>query len=113
MSIDTYRLCITGYVNAVDISTDGKLAVSGGEDGAVRDWGLEAERVKTPEGHTNYISAVAMSPDGGVMVTAGFDECIKVCPFRGGDWKEYGIFLVYILSLRSTFKFNSSECAHY
>ena len=67
-----------GYVNAVAFRQM-EMLVSGGQDGTVRVWNREAERQKTPGGHTNYISTVAVSCDGSFFVTGGYDKCVKVC----------------------------------
>src|SRR5262249_3335140 len=55
--------------------------VSGGEDGTVRDWGLNShELVRTCVSHGQAVTAVALSPDGRRILSGAAD-----CTVRGFD----------------------------
>jgi WD40 repeat protein len=57
-----------GTVNAVDISADGKVVATGGEDGTVRVWQPElveqGELVREWDGHQDLVTATGFSPTG-------------------------------------------------
>jgi WD40 repeat protein len=58
-------------VQAVAVSTDGRRAVSGGDDGMVRVWDLDVEELRTVTGHDGPVGAVAVGADGRCAVSAG------------------------------------------
>lgn len=59
-------------VYAIDVSPDGRLAVTGGSDGTMRLWDLAGGRelCRTPR-QRGRVPAVAFSPDGGQIVAGG------------------------------------------
>jgi WD40 repeat protein/tetratricopeptide (TPR) repeat protein len=83
-----WRLCRTKLVlgprhqkaaRAVAFSPDGRRAVSGGVDGAVKIWdtGTGAELLSLA-GHPRTVNAVAFSPAGNTVASAGTDGTVKV-----------------------------------
>ncbi len=59
-----------GWVRAVDVSPDGSLLVSVGNDKAVRLWKLDSgELVREWQGHDSHIYNVAFHPDGKHLAT--------------------------------------------
>jgi hypothetical protein len=68
-----------GKVNAVALSPDGKLAISGGADATVRLWDTStgAERWKA-DGHAGEVLSVAFAPDGRAVLSSGADKSIRV-----------------------------------
>ncbi len=61
-----------GNGTSVDISPDGRLAVSGGYDGKVRLWDLgSGELLETYTGHREWVWTVKFSPDGQQIASAG------------------------------------------
>ncbi len=79
-----------GVVEALTLTPDGRLAISGGGDAKSGDytalaWDPEsfAERRRLI-GHTDLVRAVACSPKGRFAATAGNDETIRVWDLKGG-----------------------------
>jgi hypothetical protein len=68
-----------GYVHAVAVTPDGKLAASAGSDGVVRLWDLEARGERaTFRGHKGRVTALAFTPDGKRLISAGQDAAAFV-----------------------------------
>lgn len=66
-----------GVVKA--LSTDGKLAVSGGSEGVVKVWDLATGKPKhILRGHVGEVTAVGLSPDGQRVLSGGDDATLKV-----------------------------------
>lgn len=59
-------------------STDGRYILSGGADGIVREWDIEAEKVRIFEGQTLPVVRVAYSPDGNLIAAASFDGSLRL-----------------------------------
>jgi COMPASS component SWD3 len=76
--IDTF----TGHsdsINAVTISPNGKVIVSGSEDNTIKLWYLKTgECLATLEGHEAGVRSVAISPDGQLLVSGSADNTIKL-----------------------------------
>ena len=75
-------------VNAVDVSPDGLLVVSGGDDTTVKLWDpVTWMPIEThlPE-HDDLVKSVAFSPDGSLFASAGFDRIVRI--FRASDRTE-------------------------
>ncbi|SRR5579871_2497406 len=65
------------YVTGLAVS--GKTAVSGGYDGRLIWWDLEARKqIRTIEAHTKWIRKVAISPDGKVVASTGDDMVCRL-----------------------------------
>jgi WD40 repeat protein/tRNA A-37 threonylcarbamoyl transferase component Bud32 len=61
----------SGGVWAVAVSADGRLALSGGKDRAMRLWDLAAgKEVRAFAGHGHEVRGVALSPDGRTVLSA-------------------------------------------
>jgi len=77
-------------VNAVDISSDGRLALSGGgsitaqgdhpkKDNSVRLWDIESGNcTHCFKGHTRSVNAVSFSPDGKFALSGGDDRTLRI-----------------------------------
>jgi WD40 repeat protein len=68
--VDTLRHG-SDWVQAVAVSPDGRLAVSGGNDGFARAWDLETDRQVGYFRHDGPVFAVAFAPDGRRVASAG------------------------------------------
>jgi WD40 repeat protein len=74
-----------GDGNALAITPNGKLLVSGGQDKLVRLWSLpDGALLKTLPGHTGGVLALSISPDGKTLASAGADKTIKLWSLPDG-----------------------------
>jgi WD40 repeat protein/DNA-directed RNA polymerase subunit RPC12/RpoP len=74
-----------GIVQAVALSSDGRLAVSGSDDRTVRVWDLSTGVcVATLEGHTGWVRCVAVTSDGRLAVSGSDDRTVRVWDIQTG-----------------------------
>ncbi|MCK4414438.1 MAG: TIR domain-containing protein [Candidatus Eisenbacteria sp.] len=73
-------------VRSVQITPDGRFAVSGSDDTTVKVWDLETGIcVGTLEGHQASVHSVAISPDGALIASTGFtDETVRLWDRESG-----------------------------
>jgi WD40 repeat protein len=72
-------------IDAVAMSADGRLAVSGARDEMLKVWDLVTGRMLcTLEGHRDRVTAVAMTPNGKLAVTAAWNDSLKVWDLENG-----------------------------
>lgn len=78
-----------GAVAALSLSKDGKVAISGGEDGGVRVWDLRAGRcVRVCDGHGASVTAVCLLPDGRRALSAGLDGTVRSWDVRKSECQQ-------------------------
>ncbi|MDH5478416.1 MAG: protein kinase, partial [Nitrospinota bacterium] len=76
----------TGAVNCVRVNFDSSMAVSCGNDRAVRIWDLASFRErKILEGHSARVNHVAVSHHGDIIASAGGEGAIKIWDAKSGD----------------------------
>jgi WD40 repeat protein/serine/threonine protein kinase len=74
-----------GAVTSVALTADGRHALSGGTDKALKLWeSATGQCLRTFQGHTDAITAVAVSPDGRYAISASADRTIKLWVL---DWE--------------------------
>ncbi|MCY3019615.1 MAG: hypothetical protein NTW87_11375, partial [Planctomycetota bacterium] len=72
-------------VLSVAFSPDGKRALSGSEDKALKLWDVESGReLRTFTGHTDYVRGVAFSPDGKRALSGSEDKALKLWDVESG-----------------------------
>ncbi len=75
-----FSLPHVGNVLAVDFAPVGNSIATGGNDGIVRIWPLDAWPIGV---HTNMVNAVSFSPDGELLASSGIDA-VRVWNVPGG-----------------------------
>ncbi len=80
---------LKGYsdrVGSVQITPDGRFAVSGSNDKTVKVWDREEQTcIGTLEGHENRVFSVAISPDGALIASTGFtDDTVRLWDWKSG-----------------------------
>lgn len=82
----------SGGVNALAISRDRNILVTGGEDGTVKLWnfaaGLDSGEfplLHTLKGHDNAVLSVAITPDSQKVASGSWDSTIKIWDVNTGE----------------------------
>ena len=76
--------CHDRVLTAVAVSADGRRAVSGGNDGAVRVWDLDSGAAVHALPVHGWVHAVAVSADGRRAVSGGDDRMVRVWDLDSG-----------------------------
>ena len=73
-------------VNTVDITQDGKIAVSGGRDRTLRVWDLNrGKSLKTLKGHRGWVTDLAILPNQTQVISASVDNTLKLWNLDSGE----------------------------
>ncbi|MEM6405544.1 MAG: NACHT domain-containing protein, partial [Pseudomonadota bacterium] len=71
--------------NAVAYSPDGQFALSGSDDGTVRQWDLATGvEIRCLQGHTSQVNSVAYSPDGQFALSGSVDGTVRQWDLAAG-----------------------------
>jgi WD40 repeat protein/serine/threonine protein kinase len=102
-------------VSSLALSTDGKLAISGGADRTVRLWEIEKGRcLRTFEGHHGAVTSVALSGDGRLALSGGVDAALRLWDVATGEClaTSWGLTdLITSVSLSSDGRLALTGCA--
>ncbi|MBW2246665.1 MAG: peptidoglycan-binding protein [Deltaproteobacteria bacterium] len=72
-------------VKSVTLSSDGRFALSGGSDHALKLWDVATARIiRTFQGHSDSVNAAAFSPDGRYIVSGSSDNTLKLWDLTTG-----------------------------
>ncbi len=101
-------------VNAVALSADGRIAVSGSVDKTVRVWDLATGQSRALEGHSNLVNAVALTADGRTAVSGSGDTTVRVWDLATGQSRaleghSYGVTAVALTADGRTAVSGSSD----
>lgn len=84
------------WIQALALSPDGNVGVSGGGDGKLVWWDLVQSPVsviRTVEAHQGWVRGLAISPDGKWLATAGYDAHVHLFDLASGEkvrsWQDH------------------------
>ncbi|MEY2248556.1 WD40 repeat domain-containing protein [Streptomyces sp. BF23-18] len=117
-----------GAVNDVDVSSDGRLVASAGDDRSVRIWNASGAAERLLGGHSDHVKAVAFSPDATVLAAVTRDHTLTLWnPSTGRRYTTIAFTgmgtgtdvafspdggTVTVMSLGGTFRWRVSDPAH-
>ncbi|WP_435972847.1 protein kinase domain-containing protein [Streptomyces sp. Qhu_M48] len=80
---------LTGHtrgVNAIDLTGDGRTAVSGGADGTIRLWDIEVGVCTgVLKGHTSAVHSACLSPDGRRLLSGDWSGVVRLWRLDTGE----------------------------
>ena len=76
--INQWQADALGPLWGVNISPDGKLIATGGDDSVGKIWNLSGKITTKLKGHQGWISSINFSSDGKYIATAGADKTAKI-----------------------------------
>ena len=117
-----------GAVNDVDVSPDGRLVASAGDDRSVRIWNASGAAERLLGGHSDHVKAVAFNPDATVLAAVTRDHTLTLWnPSTGRRYTTIAFTgigtgtdvafspdgsTVTVMSLGGTFRWRVSDPAH-
>ena len=75
---------------ALAVTSDGRWAVSGSSDGAVRLWDLQGQESRELGRHGSGVSSVALTSDGRWAVSGSSDGAVRLWDLQGQQSRELG-----------------------
>ena len=75
----------SGLISSAAVSSDGRLALTGGSDACIKLWDLDARRsIKTLKGHAGAVRTVAFARDERFVISGSKDATIKLWHWESG-----------------------------
>ena len=79
----------TSWVESVVFSPDGKMVLTGSQDGTAKLWDLSGRELQTFAGHDGQVHSVAFSPDGEQVLTGSWDRTAKLWDLSGEELQAF------------------------
>jgi WD40 repeat protein len=90
----------TGMITCLCLTNDGKILISGSNDGRIVCWSLsKGHSINTLYGHQNMVNSVAISSDDNLIVSSCSDGTIKVWDLPSGECTKTLVGHNYINSI--------------
>ena len=77
-------------VSSVALTSDGRWAVSGSDDGAVRLWDLQGQDSRELGRHGSRVISLALTSDGRWAVSGSSDGAVRLWDLQGQQSRELG-----------------------
>lgn len=87
-TIEVFPKVHDSWIQALAITPDGNICISGGGDGRLVWWDLTASPVaaiRTIEAHKGWIRGLSISPDGKYVASGGYDTLIHLWDVQTGE----------------------------
>lgn len=105
------------WVQALAVSPDGNIAVSGGGDGRIAWWDMQSSptvAIRTIEhAHDDYVRGLSISPDGKWLLSGGYDRAVKLWNLATGElvksWNKHEMNVYSVQFLPDGARFISGD----
>jgi WD40 repeat protein len=104
------------WVQALAVNPAGTLALSGGNEGRLVWWDLQAELpavTRTVQAHAGNVRAISLSPDGNRFVSGGYDRAVNLWDVATGQqvrsWQKHEMNVYSVQFLADNRRFLSGD----
>lgn len=104
------------WVQALAITPDGQIGLSGGGDGRLVWWDLsldEPKEIRTVQAHQDILRALSISKDGSRIVSGGYDKMVHLWDTATGErirsWNEHELNVYSVEFLSDGTRFLSGD----
>ena len=87
-AMQTFPVAHDSWVQALALSSDGNLCVSGGGDGRLVWWdtsGTAVKPIRTVDVHAKWIRGISISSDNRYLISGGYDALVKLWDLQTGQ----------------------------
>ena len=99
--VRTFQIPGRGF-SALALTSDGRWAVSGSDDGAVRLWDLQGQESRELGRHGSWVRSVALTSDGRWAVSGSDDGAVRLWDLQGQESRELGRHGSWVISVALT-----------
>ena len=97
---DSHEILPNEFINAFEVSSDGKKITTGNYKGELKIWEVESGLLlQEINAHSDGINAIAWSPDGSIFATASADQTVVIWNADGTKNKTLNTFESYIFTV--------------